>query len=83
LEISGNGNTGEFNFLSQQTDEGEKTFYCKYLRIGGKEFSEFKREYSVRFYPIAVQQPITTASQNANSTQYLVVPGVMAMVVWE
>lgn len=69
----------EFDFLSQGTDEGNRNFFCSYLRVGGRDFSENKRQYVVRFYPIAVQQPVSSAS----STYHLIVPAVMAMVVWE
>lgn len=76
-------NAEGYNFLSQPTLEGTKNFYCSYSKIGGKAFSATRREYSVRFYPIAVQQPIVTTSPNGNATHYLVVPSIMAMVVWE
>lgn len=73
----------KFSFLGQKTDEDNKNFFCSYLRVGGREFSENKRQYTVRFYPIAVQQPIGVNTSNVNATQFLIVPAVMAMVVWE
>jgi hypothetical protein len=73
----------EFGFIKQEVEGlGQQSFYCNYLKIGGKDFSTNKREYSVRFYPIAVQQPIQVATGSV-TYQYLIVPAVMAMVVWE
>jgi hypothetical protein len=75
----------EFSFLGQYTDKGGgeyKNFFCSYLKIGGRDFSESKRQYIVRFYPIAVQQPMEVNTKIA-TTQFLIVPAVMAMVVWE
>lgn len=76
-------NSNQFNFLKQKTeDDSIKNFYCSYIKVGGKEFSDVKKEYSVRFYPIAVQQPILVATSTV-TYQNLVVPAVMSMVVWE
>ncbi len=72
-----------FGFIKQEVEGlDQQSFYCSYLKIGGRDFSSNMREYSVRFYPIAVQQPIMVATSNA-TYQYLIVPAVMAMVVWE
>jgi hypothetical protein len=77
-------NSGDqFSFLKQPTEDGSiKSFYCSYIKVGGKEFSSVKKQYSVRFYPIAVQQPILVATSSV-TYQNLVVPAVMSMVVWE
>ncbi len=91
LDVADIPNSG-FSFLSQPNEAGgQKSFYCSYLKIGGSNFAKdiggelkiLNKEYSVRFYPIAVQQPIQVQTLNANATQNLIVPAVMAMVVWE
>lgn len=76
-------NSNSFSFLKQPVEDGSiKSFYCSYTKIGGKEFSDVKKEYTVRFYPIAVQQPILVGTSIV-TYQNLVVPSVMSMVVWE
>jgi len=78
-----NNGVDEFSFLKQEIVGGSTmSFYCNYLKIGGKEFSDNKRQYSIRFYPIAIQQPILVQTGTV-TYQYLIVPAVMAMVVWE
>jgi hypothetical protein len=61
--------------------ETEKDYYfCSYLRIGAKEFTGEQKSHLLRFYPVAIQ---TAISVPGASEQYVVVPGIMAMVIWE
>ncbi len=72
-------NPNEADFFKQKNSLGEETsFFCSYLRAGASEFSINKKQYSVRFYPIAVQYPIEVNGEQ----HYLVVPGIMAMIFW-
>ncbi len=63
-----------------QSDGSQKPFYCEYKKIGAQPFSaSSKKRYQVRFYPVAVQYGFTAAG----TTNHLIIPGLMAMVVWE
>jgi len=63
-----------------QRDASLKPFYCEYKKIGAQPFAAgTKKRYQVRFYPVAVQYGFTVAG----TTNSLIIPGLMAMVVWE
>jgi hypothetical protein len=75
-DFSSNSN----NFLEGETIFGStETFTCEYLRPGAKELDNKSTDYLVRFYPVAVQRDVLV-----DGREYLVVvPSVMAMVIWE
>ena len=83
FEISDNTPSGEVNdstqFLTGAINGTAQSFFCKYLRVGGRTFSQKTQSYVLRYYPVAIQQ----AFDIMGSTQYIIIPGVMAMVVWE
>jgi len=63
------------NFLKQ---EGIP-YFCGYVRPGSFQFAsdsgnQRKISYSLRFYPVAVQQKV--------GEYYIIIPGIMALVVW-
>lgn len=64
-------------------EDSERIFFCAYNRIGSGEFSIEKKKYSLRFYPVAVQQPIRVQVGGTETEYSLTIPAVMAMVVWE
>jgi hypothetical protein len=73
-------------FLSGETDTGTEPFFCGYKRAGASEFgiqlssaSAFRTEYTINYYPIAVQTKIVLPTGEYT----VVVPGIMAMVVWQ
>ena len=69
------------NFLKQtMPDSAKKAFFCSYRKVGGQEFTQAKKSYLLRFYPVAVQYPRAVST---GDTYYLIVPGLMAMVFWE
>jgi len=73
-------NTDLSFMLKQPTAPGsQEAYFCNYSAIGGKSFSTAKKNYLVRFYPIALQYPVSYGA----TTQYLIVPALMAMVFWE
>ncbi|MEI7961788.1 MAG: hypothetical protein WCI04_05645 [archaeon] len=54
-------------------------FFCNYKMVGGTEFSSQKKNYLLRFYPVAVQLPLEVS---VGEVQYLTVPALMGMVFW-
>ncbi len=63
-----------------QSDGSPKPFYCEYRKVGAQPFAAgSKKKYQVRFYPVAVQYGFTLGT----TTSHLIIPGLMAMVVWE
>ena len=59
--------------------EDTTAFFCSYKMVGGTEFSSAKKNYLIRFYPVAVQLPIQVTEEEI---QYLTVPALMGMVFW-
>ncbi len=67
------------NVLSEDTDSGEKFFFCNYRRLGGRNLTNMRSNYYMRFYPVAVQRELVF-----EDISYLVtVPSIMVMVIWE
>jgi hypothetical protein len=62
--------------LLKSEDQG---FFCNYVKIGSNPFTGKERSYLLRYYPVAVQYTLSIG----NSNQYVILPAVMAMVVWE
>jgi len=62
-----------------------QNYFCVYRHVGAKSFTESsKKTYLLRYYPVAVQKLITrTGPEGTLISEYLIVPGIMAMVVWE
>jgi hypothetical protein len=61
-------------------------YFCKYVHVGAGKFDPSKKNssYLVRYYPVAVQQPVLRALPGGDTvTEYLIIPGILAMVVWE
>jgi hypothetical protein len=57
-------------------------YSCKYLRVGATPFDSRKASnYLVRYYPVAVQYKIPS-SVSPGKPDYIIIPAVMAMVVW-
>lgn len=59
--------------------EKKSVFFCNYRMVGGTDFSASKKNYLLRFYPVAIQYP---KALSATDVQYLIVPGLMTMVFW-
>jgi len=59
---------------------GNNAYYCSYLRVGATAFSTAQKKYILRYYPVAIQHLVPMTD---GTTQYIIVPGIMALVVWE
>jgi hypothetical protein len=75
--------TGEIinrGFIEDQIigKSGEK-YICGYKKKGGNTFSTKTRAYLLRYYPVAVQ-----TTRNMSGEDYvIIVPAVMAVIVWD
>jgi len=74
--IADNGST---DLLAADLEGSKKGFFCNYIKVGSRAFTGMEKSYFLRYYPVAVQYPLTING----STQYVIIPAVMAMVVWE
>ncbi len=84
LSLQDNGPDPNNPILSASLAGSMQNYFCVYKHIGARPFSQnAKTTYLLRYYPVAVQQAITRTVNGATVTEYLVIPGVMAMVVWE
>jgi len=76
---------GSDNFLEGKIGTSDEPFLCGYKKLGSKDFGDIRggsnnvrEEYTLRYYPVAVQTEITI-----NGVDYFVIiPGVMAMILW-
>ena len=71
------------NFLTGPVgDDPEGTYFCGYKKIGSKDFGDTRsgsrEEYILRYYPIAIQTQVTIGGKD----YYIIIPGIMAMVIW-
>lgn len=66
-------------FLNATIDNSSHAFFCEYNKPGAKAFTGKEKNYLVRYYPVAIQKQVEIDGRE----QFIVVPGVMAMVVWE
>ena len=73
------------NFLKGETTSGDKSYFCGYLKLGSKDFGDLasgqeeREEYMLRYYPVAIQTKVTIETKE----YYVIIPGVMAMVIWQ
>jgi len=67
------------NLLKSSLNGENQGFFCNYIKVGSRAFTGEEKSYLLRYYPVAVQYPLTING----STQYVIIPAVMAMVVWE
>jgi hypothetical protein len=73
-------NLTSLGFLNADNNFGElKPFFCEYAKPGAKAFTGKEKNYLVRYYPVAIQKEVEIDGRG----QFIVVPGIMAMVVWE
>lgn len=61
-------------------DESEAPYFCGFQKRVGNRLSSNTRSYVIRYYPVAVQVKLTT---EGSGNVYSIVPGIMAMVMWE
>jgi len=73
-------NGPDVGFVNVPTDAGQKGYYCNYSRVGASKFVGKEKTYLMRYYPVALQYPVKTAR---GDSQYIIIPAIMAMVVWE
>jgi len=72
------------NFLQGPVGDNIETYFCGYRKIGAKEFGETgpggqsREEYILRYYPVAIQTELTINGKD----YYVIIPGIMAMVIW-
>ncbi len=59
-----------------ELDPSDKQYLCSYRSIGSGEFTGKQKSYIIQFYPVAVQK-----TDPFNNT--LIVPAIMAVVVWK
>jgi hypothetical protein len=64
------------NFLK----EDDVSYFCGYQKRSGNRLSSATRNYALRFYPIAIQTKVT---KMGTSDVYAIIPGIVAMVIWE
>jgi len=84
MELQNNGANPNSPVLSADLLGSQQNYFCVYKHVGARPFSQnAKTAYLLRYYPVAVQQAITRTVNGATVTEYLIIPGVMAMVVWE
>jgi len=57
-------------------DESDAPYFCGFQKRIGNRLSSSTRSYVIRYYPVAIQVKL-------NSGVYSIVPGIMAMVMWE
>ncbi|VVB74805.1 Uncharacterised protein [uncultured archaeon] len=84
LDLQNNGSNPNNQILSADLAGSKQNYFCVYKHVGALPFTQnAKTAYLLRYYPVAVQQAITRTVNGAAVTEYLIIPGVMAMVVWE
>jgi hypothetical protein len=81
IDSSNGTNVGE-GILTDKLAGSDEPYFCSYKKIGARPFTGNEKNYLLRYYPIAT--PIMVpASGLIESPQYVIIPGIMAMVVWE
>ena len=71
------------NFLSQEVNNDDITYFCGYRKIGaqnfgGQDLDQSREEYTLRYYPVAIQTKILVNG----AEYYVIIPGIMAMIIW-
>jgi hypothetical protein len=72
--------------FNEKNTEGDYVFYyCNYQQAGSKPFTGKEKQFAMKYYPIAVQTKIADPAfiDDETKRQYVIVPGIMALVVWE
>ena len=64
------------NFLK---DTSGNVYFCGYKKTGSSEFGNKKPNYLLRYYPVAIQ----VKKHVKDGEVYVILPALMAMVVWE
>ena len=71
-------------FLTGKVGDDVESYFCGYKKLGAKDFGDIKggggvrEEYTLRYYPVAIQTEVTI-----NTIEYyVIIPGVLAMVIW-
>ena len=81
VETRVNGDISD-SFLTAEVDGDRESYFCGYRKIGSKDFGDIgdksRAEYILRYYPVAVQ----TKLQINGKEYYVIIPGVMAMIIW-
>jgi hypothetical protein len=78
--------SNELDIFSEKSSSGGQNYYfCSYQRIGSTPFTGKEKQFLVRYYPVAVQTKIFNPDEPDDETkkQFIIVPGIMALVVWE
>jgi hypothetical protein len=76
--VSGQGEISD-SFLRGEKEGDYFPLFCKYRKVGSLEFSEKRKNYLLKFAPIAVQRKETIGDEE----YHVIVPAVMVMVIWE
>ncbi len=71
-----------FSDKQDSPDYSGLKYSCKFIKIGARDLTEKSKNYSIRFYPIAVQTKLLI-SPSVYSDTYVIVPAIMVLVVWE
>lgn len=87
VALQDNGPNPNSPVLSSDIAGSTQNYFCVYKHIGARPFSQnAKTTYLLRYYPVAVQQLVSHPNPLGTGSpinEYLIIPGVMAMVVWE
>jgi hypothetical protein len=67
------------NFLQGLDKDGyNEAYFCFYKKLGGRQITDARANYSTRFYPVAFQQRV-----GVDGIEYIIIsPGMMVMVIW-
>ncbi|MFA6065220.1 MAG: hypothetical protein WCW44_01355 [archaeon] len=76
--IASSADFGE-NILKDSLLGTDEYYFCSYGKIGSKAFTGKEKSYLVRYYPVAV----AVRSGDSKFPQYIIIPSILAMVVWE
>jgi hypothetical protein len=72
------------NILKGENEDGaEMPYYCEFKKVNATQFTDRETNYLIRYYPIAVQHKLIVSGGGDNEIQWVTIPGIMAMVVWE
>jgi hypothetical protein len=67
------------NFLQGLDKDGySESYFCFYKKLGGRQITSARANYSTRFYPVAFQERV-----EIGGIEYIIIsPGMMVMVIW-
>jgi len=72
------------SFLTGEVEDETRSYFCGYRKLGSKDFGDIgtgdksREQYSLRYYPVAVQTKVIIGTQE----YYVIIPGVLAMIIW-